>query len=304
MPEQLTYPYRYHAYGLDILSQLPVTGFEPAEVSEADVTIRLGDVPESLPDAVNRGVLFQSTETEFLLHIDRVARYHVRNGSEIVVKLLGTSAPGDISAFISGTVLGALMHQRRMLPIHASTVIYRDKCLLFAGISGSGKSTMAATLIKAGASLVADDISVIDFSDERPSVRPAFPMVRIWEDSLKHLGIPFGNFEPVRGELRKFYMPVPLFHRSQTPIHRIFILGTHNKEKLEIRELQGVDKFSVLKKHTYLFRGIPKTGLEQNHFMLVNRLVNQVPVTLITRPNDGFNTERVLDYLNETVAYG
>jgi hypothetical protein len=304
MPEQLTYPYHYHAYGLDILSQLPVTGFEPAEVSEADVTIRLGDVPESLPDAVNRGVLFQSSETEFLLHIDRVARYHVRNGSEIVVKLLGTSAPGDISAFISGTVLGALMHQRRMLPIHASTVVYRDKCLLFAGISGSGKSTMAATLIKAGASLVADDISVIDFCDERPSVRPAFPMVRIWEDSLKHLGIPYANFEPVRGELRKFYMPVPHFHRLQCPIHRIFILATHNKEKLEIRELQGVDKFRVLKKHTYLFRGIPKTGLEQNHFLLVNNLANQVPVTLITRPNDDFNTGQLLDYINETLIPG
>ncbi len=62
MPDHLTYPYRYHAYGLDILSQLPVTGFEPAEVSNADVTIRLGEVPESLPDAINKGVLYQSTQ--------------------------------------------------------------------------------------------------------------------------------------------------------------------------------------------------------------------------------------------------
>jgi hypothetical protein len=196
------------------------------------------------------------------------------------------------------------MHQRRMLPIHASTVVYHDKCLVFAGISGSGKSTLAAAVIRAGGSLVADDISVIDFSGEKPSVRSAFPMVRIWEDSLKHLGIDYGSFEPVRGELRKFYMPVTLFHRQQTPIHRLFILATHNKEQLEIRELQGVDKFRVLKKHTYLFRGIPKTGLEQNHFVLVNKLANQVPVTLITRPNEDFNTGRLLDYLNEIIIPG
>jgi hypothetical protein len=303
MPDQLTYPYSYHAYGLDILSQLPVTGFEPAVVSEADVTIRLGEVPDSLENAVNTGVLYQSTQTDFLLRIDKVARYHVQNGREIVVKLLGSSSPGDVSAFISGTVLGALMHQRSMLPIHASTVVYNEKCLVFAGISGSGKSTLAAAVINDGGSLVADDISVIDFTGERPAVCPAFPMIRIWEDSLKHLGIPYGNFEPVRGELRKFYMPVSRFHRSRTPIHRIFILGTHNKEKLELKELQGVDKFRVLKKHTYLFRGIPKTGLEQNHFMLVNRLAMQVPVTLITRPNDDFNTSRLLEYLNETVTF-
>jgi hypothetical protein len=302
MPEQPTYLFSYHAYGLDILSQIPVTGFEPAVIFRAEVTIRLGDVPESLPDAVNKGVLYQSTETEFLLQIDRVARYHVRNGSEIVVQLLGKSSPGDVSAFISGTVLGALMHQRRMLPIHASTVVYNEKCLVFAGISGSGKSTLAAAVIMAGGSLVADDISVIDFSGEKPAVCPAFPMIRIWEDSLKHFGIPYHELEPVRGELRKFYMPVSLFHRSQTPIHRIFILATHNKEKLEIKELQGLDKFRVLKKHTYLFRGIPKTGLEQNHFLLVNRLAGQVPVTLITRPNDDFNTGRLLDYLNEIVS--
>lgn len=304
MADQLTYPYRYHAYGLDIISQLPVTGFEPAEVLLEDVTIRLGDVPVSLANAINKGVLFQSTETEFLLHIDHVARYYVQNGNEIVVQLLGKSAPGDISAFISGTVLGALMHQRHMLPIHASTVVYKDKCLVFAGNSGSGKSTLAAAVIKAGASLVADDISVIDFREDRPSVCPAFPMIRIWEDSLKHLGINYQDFEPVRGELRKFYMPVSLFQRSQTPIHRIFILSTYNKEKLEIRELQGVDKFRVLKKHTYLFRGIPKTGLEQNHFMLVNQLAIKVPVTLITRPNDDFNTGRLLDYVTETVIPG
>jgi hypothetical protein len=302
MPDQLTYPYSYHAYGLDIISQMPVIGFEPAVVSEADVTIRLGDVPGSLPNAINKGVLYQSTETEFLLQIEQVARYHVQNGNEIVVKLLGKSSPGDISAFLSGTVLGALMHQRRMLPIHASTVVYNEKCLVFAGISGSGKSTLAATVIKAGGSLVADDISVIDFSSDKPSVCPAFPMIRIWEDSLKHLGISYESFETVRGEMRKFYMPVPLFHRFQTPIQRIFILATHNKQQVEIKELQGVDKFRVLKKNTYLFRGIPKTRLEQNHFILVNRLATQVPVSLITRPNDDFNTGRLLDYLNETVT--
>jgi len=304
MPDQLTYPYRYHAYGLDILSQLPVTGFELAMITHADVTIRLGDVPESIPDVKNKGVLYQSTNTEFLLQIDQVASYHVLNGTEIIVQLLGSSSPADVSAFISGTVFGALMHQRHMLPIHASTVVYNDKCLVFAGISGSGKSTLAAAVVRAGGLLVADDISVIDFSGDSPAVCPAFPMIRIWEDSLKHLGIPWHGLEPVRGELRKFYMPVPLFHRSQTPIHRIFILGTHNQEKIEIKELHGVDKFRVLKKHTYLFRGIPGTGLEQNHFMLANQLATKVQVTLITRPDYDFNTGRLLDYLTETITTG
>ena len=304
MPDSLTYPYSYRAYSLNILSQTPVTGFETAPVTEADVFIRLGEVPVSLPDAVNQGVLFQSTETEFLLNVDQVARYHVRNGREIVVQKLGNASPVDVSAFISGSVFGALMHQRHMLPIHASTVLFMGKCLVFAGISGSGKSTLAASLVRDGAMLVADDISVIDFTGDRPAVCPAFPTIKIWEDSLKHLDIPLQGLEPVRGELRKFYLPVPRFDRSLTPIYRIFVIATHNRENMEAKDLQGVDKFRVLKKHTYLFRGLPKTGLEQNHFTLTNLLASQVPVTLLTRPSGDFNTERLLRYLIETIAAG
>jgi hypothetical protein len=304
MTEQHSYSYSYHAYNLDILSQIPIMGFEPKPVIKADVHVRRGEVQESLPDAVNKGVLYQSTETEFLLQVDQVARYHVREGREIVVQLLGHASPADVSAFISGIVFGALMHQRRMLPIHASSVLYQDKCLILAGLSGAGKSTLAASVIQAGGMLMADDISVIDFTGERAAVYPAFPAIKIWEDSLKHLGLSSRDLEPVRGEIRKFYLPVSRFHRSPTPIHRMFVLSTHNKDIWESKEILGVDKFRLLKKHTYLFRGLPKTGLEQNHFILVNQLANQVPVTLITRPNFDFNTDKLISCLTETVSTG
>jgi hypothetical protein len=304
MTNELTYPYRYHAYGLDIVSQLPVTGFEQAVVSEPDVTIRLGDVPENLPDAVNKGVLYQSTEREFLLHVDQVARYHVCNGKEIIIQILGKASQGEVSAFISGTSFGALLHQRRMLPLHASTVLYMNKCLMFAGFSGSGKSTLAASVVQAGGILIADDVSVIDFSKDNPAVYPAFPFIKIWEDSLKHLGISAEGLEPVREELRKFYLPVSSFNRSTVPLHRIFIIASHNRDEVETKDLKGVDKFRALKKHTYLFQGIPKTRMERNHFVLLNRLATQVPVTFLTRPNSNINTERLLKEINEILFMG
>jgi hypothetical protein len=286
------------------MSQIPVTGFETEPVEEPDVSICLGEVPESLKNPVNQGILYQSTETEFLLQVDQVARYLVRQGREIVVQILGHASPAEVSAFITGTAFGALMHQRRMLPVHASTVLFRNKCLVFAGLSGSGKSTLAAALVRTGALLVADDISVIDFSGERPAVCPAFPTMKIWEDSLKHLGIPFQGLEPVRGELRKYYLPVSRFDRSRTPIWHIYVITSHNQDELATRELHGIDKFRVLKKHTYLFRGLSKTGLELNHFTQVNQLAGKVPVIQLIRPNREFNTERLIRYLEETITAG
>jgi hypothetical protein len=288
------FPYTYRAYGLNIASQVPVTGFESASAEDPDILISEGTVPENLDKVINRGVLYQSNHREFLLRMEQVAAYYVCNGSKITIQPLGHAAAGEISAFLTGTAFGALLHQRRLLPLHASTVLFNNKCLLFAGISGAGKTTLAAALLKAGGTLVADDISVIDFSGEHPAVRPAFPAVKIWADSLRHLGLSAEGLEPVRGELQKYYLPVSQFSRVHTGIHAIFILTTHNKEQAEVKTLKGIDKFRMLKKHTYLFRGIPKTGLEQNHFHMVNQLAVRVPVIMLTRPNGKFNTENLI----------
>ncbi len=288
--------YHYRAFSLNIASEIPVTGFETAAAAATavDVNIRSGEVPESLPNAINIGVLYQNTDKEFLLRVEGVAAYYIRNGNEITVQRLGKATEGEVSAFLTGTSFGALLHQRRLLPLHACTVLFKDKCLVFAGISGVGKSTLAAALIGQGGTLIADDISVIDFSGTKPAVCPAFPYIKIWEDSLVHLGLSAAGLEPVRGELKKYYLPVEQFSRDYTAIDQVFILATHNKPEIEIKPLQGMDKFRSLKKHTYLFRGLPKTGLEQNHFLLANQLAGQVPMSTLIRPNGEFNTDRLI----------
>ena len=302
MSDPEKYPFSYRAFSLNIVSEFPVTGFEPVPVHDPDVRIREGEVPETLARAINKGVLYQSNDKEFLLRVDPVAVYYVRNGNEIIVQRLGNASEGEVSAFLIGTSFGALLHQRRLLPLHACTVLFDEHCLVFAGISGAGKSTLAAALISKGGTLVADDISVIDFSGERPAVCPAFPYIKIWEDSLIHLGLSIAGLEPVRGELKKFYLPVPQFSRAFTAISHVFILNTHNRPEVEIKQLQGVEKFRALKKHTYLFRGIPKTGLEQNHFVLANQLAGQVPMSLLTRPTGDFNTEKLVRYLSDFLS--
>jgi hypothetical protein len=292
-------PYYYRAFSLNIVSDFPVTGFEPAPVNIPDVTIHEGEVPEALQRVINKGVLYQSNDKEFLLRVDTVAAYYVRNGEEITVQRLGHASEGEVSAFLIGVSFGALMHQRRLLPLHASTVIFGDSCLLFAGISGAGKSTLTAALIQQGGTLVADDISVIDFSGKSPAVYPAFPYIKIWEDSMAHLGLSASQLEPVRGELKKYYLPVQKFSRSSVVLGHIFVLGSHNKPEIEINPVTGFNKFQVLKKHTYLFRGIPNTGLEQNHFLLANQLAGGVPVSFLIRPKSGINTGKIVQQLLE-----
>jgi hypothetical protein len=301
MTNTIKYPYSYRAYGLNILSQFPVTGFLPATLDTADVHIHEGVVPETLNSITIKGVLYQSNESEFLLHMENIAAYYVKNGNEIIVQRLGHALKGEVSAFLTGTSFGALLHQRKMLPMHACTVIFKNKCLVFAGISGVGKSTLAAAFVKAGGMLVADDISVIDFSGEKPSVCPAFPTIKIWEDSLRHLGISSVGLERVRGDLKKYYLPVIKFNHAYNAISHIYVLNTYNQPNLEIKPLHGTDKFRFLKKHTYLFSSVHKTGLEKTHFVLVNQLATHLPISLFSRPKGEFNTNKLVQAIAENI---
>jgi hypothetical protein len=241
MSDSITYPYSYRAFGLNILSQLFISGFESASIDKVDVYIHEGNVPESLNRIINTGVLYQSNETEFLLRLQNIANYYVKNGNEIIIQRKDHSKQGDVSAFLTGTSFGALLQQRRLIALHASTVLYKNKCIIIAGMSGVGKSTLAAAIIMAGGILVADDISVIDFSGEDPVVCPAFPAIKLWEDSLRHLSISSTGLEPVRKELKKYYLPIPKYSCNSKTITHIFILNTHNRIELDIKSLYGID---------------------------------------------------------------
>jgi hypothetical protein len=294
--------YRYKAYNLNILSQFPITGFTTYEFSKPDVRIVEGIISDSLTNPRNKGIFFQSTENEFLLKIDNLARYYVCNGNKIVIQKNDTATWQEVSVFILGIIFGVLCHQRKLLPLHASTVIFKKKCILFMGLSGSGKSTTAAYFIRKGGMLVADDVSVLDYSGNIPLVLPAYPFIKIWEDSLHKLGVKTDELSSVRNELMKFYLPVKQFQKEPVPVDHIIVLHTHNKPYFERKEPKGINKFRLLKKHTYLFKGIPHTGLENNHFILTSRLARLIPITIITRPTGSFMLEELNDQVLQTTG--
>lgn len=289
------YPYTYSAFGLDIASQIPVTGFESKTDIQPDIHIKTGDVPHQLKGVRKKGVLFEATDTQFLLHIENVASYHAINGSEIIVKTYTKDVKPLISAFIIGTVFGALLQQRGMIALHASTLYFNKKTLVFAGMSGSGKSTLAAAFLKKGGYLVADDVSVVDIRDKKPLVIPSFPCIKIWDDALKNLNIKTTSLTNIRAELKKYFLPVKQFHSIPTPADVIFVLAYHNKPDIIVQELHGADKFNALKKHTYMFRSIADQQLLIHHFQFIHHIARHLPVFLITRPSRGFNTDRLIE---------
>ena len=75
----------YHAYGLRLRSAVPLP-FDPLPeppASAPDVTVRLGAVPETLPEGPGNTVhtaLWQARPGAFLMHVEGVARYLATGG--------------------------------------------------------------------------------------------------------------------------------------------------------------------------------------------------------------------------------
>lgn len=287
------YPYRYKAFNLIVFSQIPVAGLYEYDGKKPDIIILEGKTPLSLNNPLNNGVLFQATENEFLLNVMQMGRIHVKNGYAVTVERIHDVSWSEFSAFILGTVFGALLHQRRLLPLHGSSVIFRKKGLIFSGTSGAGKSTLAAAFINDGARLLADDIALVSFDNEKPEIIPAFPGMKIWEDSLQALGKNPDKYNPVRKDLRKYLYPEDKFYDRHLAINHIFLIVTHNRNAFEINELKGIEKFNALKNNTYFFRGMNRTGILEKHFQMCNQLAQNTPVSMIIRPNGGFRIDEL-----------
>ena len=89
----------------------------------------------------------------------------------------------DLAAYALGPVLTVALHLQGAVLLHASAAVIAGKAVLFAGGSGSGKSTTAAMLHRLGYAILSDDMTEIAGTRALPAV----PTLRLWPEALEAL---------------------------------------------------------------------------------------------------------------------
>jgi len=227
----------------------------------------------------------QVDEDDFYLNIIDVASYRVKNGNSVQVFAHEKADLASIKLFLNGSVLGAVLHQRGILPFHGSCFQYEQKGILICGQSGAGKSSVTAAFCQNGAVFINDDISPVEITESETNIIPIKTRIKLWDDSIKKLEIENDNFDKIRPSLDKFYLPNTEEFQSKQALHHILILSQHNKEEFESVELEGIAKYNALRHQIYrkmYLKGMPER--QKAYFKQLLLLAKNVKVTRIMRP--------------------
>ncbi len=281
----------YHAFGLVIGSQVECPELLPAVGQPTpDVLIRLDTAPSHLDHGMALGGWIEGCAGQILLKIANVAHYWIHDGREIVVDAAKDASPEDIRIYLLGSAMGAVLHQRGLLPFHGSTICVDRQAITFSGPSGIGKSTLAAALVGRGYQMLADDVSAISFTAQGiPMVNPGMPQLKLRDDSGHQLGRDSSSARPLGNHAGKYGYPEhAAFITEALPSKAIYILGKHAEDDFKEIPLKGVDKFHALRINTYRPSFVKAMGLELTHFDLLKKLASHIDVRVLLRPAEGF----------------
>jgi hypothetical protein len=285
-----------------VLPELPLIQHQGA--TPHPVTIRLGDVSEHLRGAVELDPDCFATASQYLLRIGGTARYLVTDGREIVVSPEAGASPLDVRAWLLSTIFVVLCQQRGLLPLHASAVSSsaadgRQGAVAFLARSGQGKSSLAAHLAQRGFRVLADDVCLVDLTAaDKAMVIPTAPWLKLWRDSLQHLGEQPEGLQRVFSEDDKYRFPLATGIAPEPIRKLIFLENTEDPSTLpRIEDVSAVEAIPSLMNLTHQAYLLEATGQRPKSFLLCGRVSSQARAYRLIRPWGLTHLEETLDTL-------
>ena len=291
----------YRAFGFEFASEIELPGVpEASPRGTPEVIIRLGSVPEETPAPDDLGPACEAGPGQFLLSIDKVARYFVRDGREIVVDPLPGANRLEVRLFLKGSAFGALLHQRGLVPLHASAVRVGTGCVAFLGDTRSGKSTLAAFLRRRGYQVLCDDGCPFEvLAESQAVIWPGFPRIKLWADSLESLGIAVDSVFPMHTEMEKYELPVEqITSQEPVPVRRLYVLQeTRNQAHEGIERINRTARLETLVMSTYRFGFMEELSRQLPHFESCSALSHSTSIYRFVRQRDLGRIDETLDCL-------
>jgi hypothetical protein len=277
----------YALYGFTLHSELPLPAAAAAaeNVDGASVDVRFGAVA---PRSGER-LWTEGEGRSLVFEVPGLARFRVSEGREILIDAQAGASERNLRVFLLGSAMGALLHQRGLLPLHANAVEVDGAAVAFSGKSGAGKSTLAAWFADRGRRILCDDVCAISPGAKGgpPLVLPGVPRLRLWEDAVAASGRSTSDYERSFDGQDKYDVPAGAAAvATPLPLAACYMIarpaeaeGTETaRETPGIVRLSGVAAVEALVANTYRGRFATLMGLTARHLSLCLAVAARTPV--------------------------
>ena len=298
-PHRPAMPTRYLLGGLRVESAVPLPAPLASSAGPVDVVVRvtpLGDLGSQSWTHVRRR--FKATPGCALYESEDGSRFLVEDGRTISVEVF----PGvDVDALAQGLlqpVMAMLLHQRKLLALHASAVQAPSGAVAFLGASGAGKSTLASWLLSQGFGFVADDVCPVTVASE-PMVLGGFVWQKLSIDRAATAGGRRTNPIPIvadpRGRVRVRVRTDPA---AAQILARAYVLdpsnpSLHGGQTPTMTRLPRAAAVNALVEHTYRRQYLAGLGALPFNLLACARVAQTVPVFRVQFVRDRCGVEEL-----------
>jgi hypothetical protein len=165
------------------------------------------------------------TDVHCLIFAD-IASFEIRNGfTEITCHPEPATSFNSVHHLLLDQVLPRVLAARGKLMLHGSCVEHPKGVIIFTGLTGAGKSTLAAHFSQHGFPLLSDDGVQLKQDAGKVTAIPTYPGLRLWEDSIAELSIGPASLEPMAHYSSKKRIPSgPVTQVQERPALCLFFI--------------------------------------------------------------------------------
>ena len=245
-----------------------------------DVKIEISDSRKVVENPLYDDGFFRLNQNEFSMDVEDVGSFYASGGNYISLVLNPEASIANIELYLNGSTYGAILHQRKIMPMHGSCFVYDNMGIMLCGESGAGKSSLTAAFVIDGNDFLTDDVTPVLFSNNQAHIWTMSDRIKLWEDSLKQLNQNKADLHKIDPETEKFYYPLESYKDSTFRLNHIFLLEKHDRSNIDFQEIEGAEKIMALRKEIYrleYMQGMPEN--EAFYFKNLVEISNNMTIT-------------------------
>ncbi len=194
----------------------------------------------------------------------------------------------------------------RGIPVlHASAAALGDRAVAFIGQSGTGKSTLCASLVRLGWSFVADDgLALSEDRQRRWRCRCGPPLIRLWPSALEgYLETSAAELARVHPGLEKRILPLPQKRsmKAEPCLSAVYILERQKEASggVVMAACPASESLARLVEHSLAGAPAAALGLQATRLEQLSRVVSTTRVKYLSYPSGAEQSRAVLQAIVE-----